>query len=251
MTRLSVNVNKIAVLRNARGGQTPDVKTAAAACLDAGAYGITVHPRPDQRHIRAADVTILGALCQQRRVEFNIEGNGFVAPREGYPGLFALVEMTRPQQCTLVPDSDAQITSDHGFDLRADSKRLRPLIARLNELGARVSLFMDVDAKDLEIAAELGAARIEIYTGPFAQAYEQGDHARELEACVQCAERAQRAGLEVNAGHDLNLVNLPVLHTAIPTLAEVSIGHALIGEALYVGLDASVKAYLNSLNQVA
>jgi len=249
MTRLSVNVNKIAVLRNARGGKTPDVERAAATCLDAGAHGITVHPRPDQRHIRAMDVTTLGALCRGRRVEFNIEGNGFAPPRGGYAGLVSLVEAARPQQCTLVPDSDAQITSDHGFDLRSDAQRLRPLIARLNELGARVSLFMDADAAHLEIAAELGAARIEIYTGPFAHAFERGDYSRELETCVKCAEQARHAGLAVNAGHDLNLANLAVLHAAIPTLAEVSIGHALIGEALYAGLDATVKAYLGVLER--
>lgn len=248
MTRLSVNVNKIAVLRNARGGTTPDLEAAAGACLEAGAYGITVHPRPDQRHIRAADVDTMGALCTRRQVEFNIEGNGFAAPRSGYPGLVALVSRARPQQCTLVPDSDAQLTSDHGFDLRADAQRLAPLIADLNRLGTRVSLFMDVGAMDLGIAAELGAARIEIYTGPFASAFERGDYGRELEACVACAEGARAAGLAVNAGHDLNQANLPVLHAAIPFLAEVSIGHALIGEALYAGLDSTVKAYLNILH---
>jgi len=247
MTRLSVNVNKIAVLRNSRGGNLPDVARAAAACLDAGAYGITVHPRPDQRHIRPADVGVLGALCAAHGVEFNIEGNGFAPARGAYPGLLALVERTRPQQCTLVPDADSQITSDHGFDLNADAARLRPLIAQLNALGARVSLFMDVDAENVGRAAELGAARIEIYTGPFAQAFANGDFGRELDACVRSAEHARRAGLEVNAGHDLDQDNLRVLHAAIPELAEVSIGHALVGDALYAGLDATVRAYLQVL----
>lgn len=249
MTRLSVNVNKIAVLRNARGGRAPDVSRFATACLDAGAYGITVHPRPDQRHIRSDDVYAVAKLCKARQAEFNIEGNGFAPPRAGYPGLVALVEATRPQQCTLVPDSDSQITSDHGFDLRTDARRLQPLITCLNELGSRVSLFIDVDAENLELAAEIGAARIEIYTGPFAQAFETGDYACELDACVRTAEAARRAGLSVNAGHDLNQENLTVLHAAIPWLAEVSIGHALIGEALYAGLGETVKAYLTALTQ--
>jgi pyridoxine 5-phosphate synthase len=165
MTALSVNVNKIAVLRNSRGGDEPDVVRAARACIAAGCQGITVHPRPDRRHIRPDDVRALAALCTGG-IEFNIEGNGFALPREGYPGLFALVRETRPAQCTLVPDGDAQITSDHGFDLRADAARLRPLIAELKSCGARVSLFMDAGSPDIARAVELGADRVELYTGP-------------------------------------------------------------------------------------
>jgi len=246
MTRLSVNVNKIAVLRNSRGGQEPDVCAAAAACIAAGAAGITVHPRPDQRHIRADDVYALSTLIAGR-VEFNIEGNAFAPARAGYPGFVKLIEKVRPTQCTLVPDSDAQLTSDHGFDLRADGARLKPLIAELKALGARVSLFVDVDNEDVVRAAELGADRVEIYTGPYAEAYARGDHARALAQCVACAEGARAAGLGVNAGHDLNQANLGSLKAAIPFLAEVSIGHALIGEALYAGLDATVRAYLRIL----
>ena len=246
MTLLSVNVNKIAVLRNSRGGDEPDICAAAAACIAAGAGGITVHPRPDRRHIRPTDVRALAALCAGR-VEFNIEGNAFARPREDYPGLLTLVAETRPTQCTLVPDGDGQITSDHGFDLRADGARLRPLIAELKTAGCRVSLFMDADSADIERAAEIGADRVEIYTGPYAAACARGDHLRELAACAAAAARARAAGLGVNAGHDLNQVNLGAFKAAILLLAEVSIGHALIGEALYAGLAPTVLAYLKIL----
>ena len=248
MTVLSVNVNKIAVLRNSRGGAEPDVVTAAKTCIAAGASGITVHPRPDQRHIRPEDVRALAPLCVGG-IEFNIEGNGFAPPRGAYPGLLALVRETRPAQCTLVPDADGQITSDHGFDLRADASRLKPRIADLKAAGARVSLFVDAGCNDVEIAADVGADRIEIYTGPYAHAHAGGDYARELDACVETAQRATRVGLGVNAGHDLNQANLGVFCKAIPSLAEVSIGHALIGEALYAGLTATVRAYLKILAQ--
>ncbi|HZX91781.1 MAG TPA: pyridoxine 5'-phosphate synthase [Rudaea sp.] len=246
MTLLSVNVNKIAVLRNSRGGDQPDVCAAAQACIAAGAHGITVHPRPDQRHIRPADVTAIKAMLDGR-VEFNIEGNAFAPPRGDYPGLLALARAARPQQCTLVPDGDAQLTSDHGFDLRADAPRLAPLIAELKAQGCRVSLFVDADVADLDRAAQIGADRVEIYTGPYALAHARGDYGRELDACVRCADGARAAGLGVNAGHDLSQTNLAALKNAIPFLAEVSIGHALISESLYAGLDATVKAYLRLL----
>jgi pyridoxine 5-phosphate synthase len=252
MTRLSVNVNKVAVLRNSRGGNEPDICFAAAVCLAAGAHGITVHPRPDQRHVRPEDVRALKALIARAPsapvIEFNIEGNGFAAARGGYPGLLKLVEETRPTQCTLVPDGDGQLTSDHGFDLRADAARLKPLIAELKQLGTRVSLFMDADSTDIARAAEIGADRIEIYTGPFAEAFARGQYQRELDDCAGCSEAARHAGLAVNAGHDLSQRNLGVLKSAIPSMAEVSIGHALIGEALYAGLESTVKAYLRILS---
>jgi pyridoxine 5-phosphate synthase len=246
MTALSVNINKIAVLRNSRGGTEPDVVKAAETCIAAGAAGITVHPRPDQRHIRPDDVRVLSTLCVGG-IEFNIEGNIFAPARKDYPGLLALVEETRPAQCTLVPDADGQLTSDHGFDLRADFARLRPLVAKLKSSGCRVSLFVDAGCRDLELAADTGADRIEIYTGPYAHAHARGDHARELADCVETAERAQGVGLDVNAGHDLSQSNLGDFKFAIPFLAEVSIGHALIGEALYAGLGVTVKAYLKIL----
>ena len=243
MTVLSVNVNKVAVLRNSRGGRSPDIVAAAAAAIGAGAGGITVHPRPDQRHVRADDVHALAALVAGR-AEFNIEGNPFAPPRPGYPGLLPLVAAVRPQQATLVPDGDGQLTSDHGFDLRRDAGRLRPLVAELKALGVRVSLFMDAGAPDLDVAAALGADRIEIYTGPFAEAHAAGDAAETLAACAATARDARRAGLGVNAGHDLDQHNLGDFLATVPGVLEVSIGHALIGEALHAGLGATVHRYL-------
>jgi len=248
MTLLSVNVNKIAVLRNSRGGQEPDVVRAAAACLAAGAHGITVHPRPDQRHIRAEDVVALAALTRQRGVEFNIEGNPFAPAREGYPGLLALCGQARPAQATLVPDTDGQLTSDHGFDFARDEDRLRPLVAELKSLGCRVSLFVDAENPLLERAAAVGADRVELYTGPYAEAHAAGDARASLEAFAAAARRAQAAGLGVNAGHDLSQANLGEFLAAVPDVLEVSIGHALVGEALYEGLDATVRHYLAILH---
>ncbi len=243
MTLLSVNVNKVAVLRNSRGGAEPSVLTVAEAILASGAHGITVHPRPDQRHIRPEDVLALSVLCRGR-AEFNIEGNPFAAPRENYPGLLALVASTRPEQVTLVPDDDNQITSNHGFDLDRDSTRLRPLIAELHALGSRVSLFMDAGSETLALAANIGADRIEIYTGPYAEAYALGKPDEQLQRCAATARAAQALGLAVNAGHDLDQVNLGPFLRAVPNVLEVSIGHALIGDALYAGLSATVRAYL-------
>lgn len=247
MTVLSVNVNKIAVLRNSRGGRAPDVLRAATACLDAGAHGITVHPRPDARHIRADDVLALAALCRARGVEFNLEGNPFAPPRDGYPGFHALCAQARPAQATLVPDGDAQLTSDHGFDFARDSERLRPHIAALKALDCRVSLFVDAGGADVAQAAAIGADRVELYTGPYAEAYAAGDAAAALAACRDCAGRAQAAGLGINAGHDLNQDNLAAFLGAVPGVLEVSIGHALVDEALYAGLDATVRGYLRLL----
>lgn len=248
MNVLSVNLNKIAVLRNSRGEHEPDIARACDCVIAAGAGGVTVHPRPDQRHVRPEDVLALAARIAGR-VEFNIEGNGFAGPRGSYPGLLALVEQVRPQQVTLVPDGDAQITSDHGFDLVADAQRLRPLIAALKAQGARVSLFVDAGCDQVERAAEIGADRVEIYTGPYARAFAAGDVAAELARCVETATRARAAGLGVNAGHDLNQANLGTLIAAAPFIAEVSIGHALIGEALYDGLAPTVRNYLRILGQ--
>jgi pyridoxine 5-phosphate synthase len=248
MTALSVNVNKIAVLRNSRGGGEPDVVRAARTCLQSGAHGITVHPRPDQRHIRTDDVLALASLTLEHEVEFNLEGNPFAPPREGYPGFIALCERVRPAQATLVPDGDGQLTSDHGFDFDRDAERLRPLIAELKSLGCRVSLFVDAGGAGLPLAREIGADRIEIYTGPFAHAQAAGDAGAALAACIETAHQAQALGLGVNAGHDLSQVNLPEFLEAIPQLLEVSIGHALISEALYVGLQRTVHNYLQILS---
>lgn len=267
MTALSVNINKIAVLRNSRGHALPDPVTAARVAIEAGCHGITVHPRPDQRHIRADDVPRVAALVaslkgtadsdrpasapagSNAKLEFNIEGNPFAPARGSYPGFVELVRAARPEQATLVPDGDAQLTSDHGFDLARDGERLRPLIRELKAIGCRVSLFVDAGAEEVERAAELGADRIEIYTEPYAQAFGAGDASRALADCVRTAERARAAGLGVNAGHDLDQRNLGPLIRAIPFLAEVSIGHALIGEALYDGLAPTVRRYLAILSE--
>jgi pyridoxine 5-phosphate synthase len=244
MTILSVNLNKIAVLRNARGGSEPDLAAAAETCIAAGCGGITVHPRPDRRHVTAEDVALLADLTRGR-VEFNIEGNPFAAPRPGYPGFVELVRRARPAQATLVPDADGQITSDHGFDLVRDVPKLAPLVAALNDCGCRVSLFVDAGTADgFEAACTIGVARVELYTGPFAHAFAKGDGSSALARCVETARHAVAAGLGVNAGHDLDQRNLGVFCKAIPELAEVSIGHALISEALYAGLDQTVRNYL-------
>jgi len=246
MTLLSVNVNKIAVLRNSRGGNEPDILRAAHTCIDAGCGGITVHPRPDQRHVRPDDVRALAAITRGR-VEYNIEGNPFAPARGTYPGLIELARETRPTQVTLVPDSDGQITSDHGFDLTRDIETLKPLVAQLRDLGCRVSLFVDAGTTAFDDAVAIGVQRIEIYTGPYAHAFEEGRVQEELERCAETARRAQQAGLAVNAGHDLSQANLGTFKAAIPGLAEVSIGHALIGEALYEGLSTTVRKYLQIL----
>lgn len=242
MTLLSVNLNKIAVLRNSRGGHAPDPVAAVDTVIAAGAGGITVHPRPDRRHVTPQDVLAL-ATAIAGRVEYNLEGNPFAPPREGYPGFLALCAAVRPSQATLVPDSDEQITSDHGFDLRRDAARLRPVVAELKALGCRVSLFVDAGVEGLDEAAAIGADRIEIHTGPYAEAHAAGAADVQLARCARTAEQALALGLGVNAGHDLSQANLGDLLRAVPQIAEVSIGHALIGEALYAGLDATVRAY--------
>ena len=242
-TALSVNLNKIAVLRNSRGGNEPDVQRAGIACLDAGAHGLTVHPRPDARHIREADVRVLAALCHARGVELNIEGNPFAPPRPGYPGLLALCEHARPAQVTLVPDGDGQLTSDHGFDFVRDGAALRPLIAAFKALGCRVSVFVDVGDPEVARAADCGADRVELYAGPYAEACAAGNAVAALADASATARMAQAAGLAINAGHDLSQANLGAFLAQVPDVREVSIGHALVGEALYAGLDATVRAY--------
>lgn len=243
---LSVNLNKIALIRNSREGNYPSVREFGKLCLDTGADGLTVHPRPDQRHIRPGDLADLSELLKDYPDrEFNIEGNPFADPLGSYPGFFNLVKTTLPQQCTLVPDTNAQLTSDHGFDLRQDGKRLAPIIAELKDLGVRVSLFMDPDTQQIELARQIGADRIELYTGPYAHHYLTQNS--ELDGSYQqfhdAAAYAGQLGLGVNAGHDLNLDNLPRF-TGIPGLLEVSIGHALTVDALCGGMASAVAAYL-------
>lgn len=253
MAVLSVNVNKIAWLRNAREGSSPDVLWAARTVIGAGAAGVTVHPRPDQRHIRPGDVHDLAGLLEDHpSIEFNIEGNPFAGPRDnGYPGFDALIESARPAQATLVPDSDSQLTSDHGWDLSGDTARLAETIARYRALGARVSLFMDPVFEQIERAKSVGADRIELYTGPFADTFASAG--ADADATLAQLDRYQAAarfacqlGLGVNAGHDLDLDNL-VLFRRIAEVTEVSIGHALISDALKMGLERAVLAYLDVL----
>mgnify|MGYP006276834401 CR=1 FL=1 len=243
MTRLSVNLNKVALLRNSRTLGIPSVTRAAETALAAGAGGITVHPRPDQRHIRPDDVRELAALLAAHpEAEFNIEGNPF-------HGLVDIARAHRPQQCTLVPDDAAQATSDHGWDLARDGARLRPLIAELRALGIRVSLFMDAEPAAMAAARELGADRVELYTEPYARAFAAGDCAAEIERFAAAARAAQAAGLGVNAGHDLNRENLPRFLAAVPGVLEVSIGHALIADALDCGLAQTVRDYRAAIAQ--
>jgi pyridoxine 5-phosphate synthase len=250
---LSININKIALIRNSRPGDYPDLLGHAQRIVAAGADGITVHPRPDQRHVRASDVPALAAVLA---VELNVEGNPHAGPARSaradvadYPGFMELVRAVRPAQCTLVPDGDGQLTSDHGFDLRRDAVRLAPLVAEMRGLGSRVSLFMDPDPEQMRLAAELGADRVELYTGPYAAAVARGaDPASALGPWLETAQAAQEAGLGLNAGHDLNLKNLPAFR-ALPGLLEVSIGHAFIVDALELGIAATVKAYQKALGK--
>jgi pyridoxine 5-phosphate synthase len=240
-TALSVNLNKVALVRNTRHLGIPSVTRAAMLCLDAGAHGITVHPRPDARHIRADDVRELHALVASRPgAEFNIEGNPF-------HNLMDFVRELRPHQCTLVPDAEGQLTSDHGWDLRADAQRLKPVIDEAKALGVRVSLFMDPAPQAMAAAEALGADRVELYTESYASAFGTGRAEEVLRGFVQAAQAAHIAGLGVNAGHDLNRENLTAFLRAVPGVREVSIGHALISDALELGYEATVKAYLASI----
>jgi pyridoxine 5-phosphate synthase len=238
MIRLSVNVNKIATLRNARGGNIPDVVEAARTCIAAGCHGITVHPRPDARHITFQDVFDLAAMMP---VEFNIEG---------YPGaeFVDLVLRVVPTQVTLVPDPPGVLTSNTGWNLTSgDADWLGELLARFKKAGIRTSLFLDADAEQIERARKLGANRIELYTGPYAHAFGTPEGKDILAAHREAALLARKIGLGVNAGHDLDLTNLPAYVKAVKGLQEVSIGHALISDALYMGLTRTVKAYLKAL----
>lgn len=245
---LSVNVNKIALLRNSRPGHNPDPVNFARRCLELGAKGVTVHPRPDQRHIRHEDVTRLAGLRRDfPGTEFNIEGNPFAPPRPGYLGLIELVRLCRPDQCTLVPDSDQQLTSDHGFDLSGSHDQLTALVQEIRSLGTRVSLFMDADPAQIEKVPNTGADRIELYTGPYAEAFARNNAAEEWNAHCSAANAAHSLGLGINAGHDLNQHNL-VQYAKLPHLMEVSIGHALTIDSLYQGVDACVRHYLDLLD---
>ena len=249
MTDLSINLNKIGLIRNSREGNYPDILEHAKICIENGADGITVHPRPEQRHIRPDDVRQLAKLIRPNtKIELNVEGNPFAKAEQGYPGFMALVEETKPDQCTLVPDSNDQLTSDHGFDIKSYAHDLAPIISRLKNLDVRVSLFMDPNIEQIKLAAELGIDRIELYTGPYAAAWGSDS----LEPIFLCHQRAaslcKSLGIGVNAGHDLNLKNLHRF-ASIENLLEVSIGHAFIVDSISMGMASAVKAYKKLLNQ--
>ena len=232
MTQLSVNVNKIATLRNARGGDVPNLLQVALDCERFGAQGITVHPRPDERHIRYQDVRELKKVLT---TEFNIEGNPI-------PSFMALVEEVRPHQVTLVPDAPDALTSSAGWDVARHRDFLSDILGQLHTWGIRTSIFVGTDLKNLDAAAALGTDRVELYTEPYASGY-SADHARAVSPFLQAAEHARTLGIELNAGHDLSLENLRIFSEAIPFLSEVSIGHALISDALYLGLEETIRRY--------
>ena len=236
-TALSVNLNKVALVRNTRHLGIPSVTRAATLCLEAGAAGITVHPRPDERHIRAGDVHDLAALLKAwPDREFNIEGNPF-------HNLMDFVRQVRPHQVTFVPDSEGQFTSDHGWTFPQDAERLKPLIDEAKALGARVSLFMDPTPEAMAAAKAVGADRVELYTETYASAYGTPKQAEVLAAFKATAEAALAVGLGINAGHDLNRDNLHTFLTTVPGVQEVSIGHALIADALELGYTETIRAY--------
>jgi pyridoxine 5-phosphate synthase len=237
MIRLSVNLNKVALIRNARGGKLPSVLKAATTCIEAGCHGITVHPRPDARHITRQDVLDLAAMLP---VEFNIEG---------YPSpeFLELVRHVKPTQATLVPDPPEVLTSNAGWKLIERGDWLRDILKSLHIDGIRTSLFMEPDRREIERARKLGADRIELYTGPYAEAFGTAEGEKILGAHREAARFAKSIGLGINAGHDLDLKNIPAYAKAVKGLQEVSIGHALISDALYMGLTRTVKAYLKAL----
>lgn len=235
-THLSVNINKLATLRNARGGNLPDIIKAAKDCERFGAQGITVHPRPDERHIRYKDVLDLKEVVT---TEFNIEGNPI-------PSFLELVKKVKPEQCTLVPDAEDAITSDHGWDTIKHKDFLTGVIGELKAEGIRVSIFIDPIEEFINGAKKVGADRIEFYTGPYAHQFPTDKH-KAIAPFTKAAKHASHIGLGINAGHDLNLDNLSYFQKSIPELAEVSIGHALICDALYYGLENTIQMYLREL----
>ena len=286
MTKLSVNLNKIALLRNSRETSIPSVTDAAVTAIESGALGITVHPRPDQRHIRPQDVHDLAELLadpQYKHIEFNIEGNPFAGPEtNGYPGFMALVTEVRPHQCTLVPDDPGQLTSDHGWDLQAHQReggQLSDILAQLKAVNCRISLFMDPDEAQISLASELGTDRIEFYTGPYSDVKsadvksadvksadvksadvksadaksadaKSAESERILTAFINAARHADSVGLGINAGHDLNQQNLAEFCRRVPGVLEVSIGHAIIADALWLGLGETIKRYRDILDSL-
>lgn len=253
-TKLSVNLNKVALIRNSRDTTIPSVVEAAVTSIEAGAQGITVHPRPDQRHIRPSDVYDLAELLAQPAyagIEFNIEGNPYAdAEDNGFPGFMQLVETVKPHQCTLVPDDPFQLTSDHGWNLTGESNRLKPIVERLKSDGIRVSCFMDPDHAQLSLAQHLGTDRIEFYTGPYAEHFDSAEGDAILSEFVSAGSHCVDLGLGINAGHDLNLDNLARFCREVPNVLEVSIGHAIISDALWLGLFETVSRYRKILDNL-
>ena len=239
MTRLSVNINKIATLRNSRGGDNPNLVQVARDCERFGAEGITVHPRPDERHIRYQDVYDLSAILS---TEFNIEGN----PKESK--FVELVLANKPHQVTLVPDTLGQLTSDHGWDTIKEQSYLKEIIGVFKKAGIRVSIFVDPNEKMVEAAASTGTDRIELYTEMYAKQFATGNKEKAIEPYISAAALAKKLGLGINAGHDLDRFNLPYLIQSIPSIDEVSIGHALISDALYLGLENTIQLYKRALS---
>tara|TARA_B100001564_G_scaffold346678_1_gene346642 strand:+ start:985 stop:1725 length:741 start_codon:yes stop_codon:yes gene_type:complete len=242
MTKLSVNINKIALIRNSRKGNNPSLEFFSKKIIESGADGITVHPRPDLRHIRPDDLSDISFLTKELDVEFNIEGNPYEERLDDYPGFLNLIDAVKPSQCTLVPDDSNQLTSDHGWNIHSEHNKLMDVLSFLKQNSIRSSVFIDSDISQLDAAKDIGVDRVEIYTGPFAEAFEKKDE-KTLASYRTAIEYANEINLEVNAGHDLNLKNLATL-LSYGEIKEVSIGHALISESLVYGIENTIQKYI-------
>ena len=241
MTKLSVNINKIALIRNSRKGNNPSLEFFSKKIIEAGAHGITVHPRPDLRHIRPDDLSDISLITKELDVEFNIEGNPYEERLGDYPGFLNLIDAVKPSQCTLVPDDSNQLTSDHGWNIHSEHNKLKDVLTYLKQNNIRSSVFIDPDISQLDAAKDIGVDRIEIYTGPCAEAFEKNDE-NTLATYREAIEYANEINIEVNAGHDLNLENLATL-LSYGDIKEVSIGHALISESLIYGIENTIQKY--------
>ena len=242
MTKLSVNINKIALIRNSRKGNNPSLEYFSRKIIEAGADGITVHPRPDQRHIRADDLSDLIIITKELGVEFNVEGNPYEERLGEYPGFLNLIDAIKPSQCTLVPDDSNQLTSDHGWNIHSEHNKLSNVLEFLKENNIRSSIFVDPDKSQLDAAKDIGVDRVEIYTGPFAEAFKKNEE-KILNTYKEVIEYGNQIDLDINAGHDLNLENLSTL-LSYGDIKEVSIGHALISESLIYGIENTIQKYI-------
>ena len=242
MTKLSVNINKIALIRNSRKGNNPSLEFFSKKIIESGAHGITVHPRPDLRHIRPNDLSDISLITKELDVEFNIEGNPYEERLGDYPGFLNLIDAVKPSQCTLVPDDSNQLTSDHGWNIYSEHNKLKDVLSYLKQNNIRSSVFIDPDISQLDAAKDIGVDRIEIYTGPFAEAFKKNDE-NTLATYREAIVYANEINLEVNAGHDLNLENLATL-LSYGDIKEVSIGHALISESLIYGIENTIQKYI-------